>query len=279
MRTLLSCDINQPIPFFSCANADLYHGDAVEIMNTLPESSVDMIFADPPYNLSNGGTTCHAGKRVSVNKALWDVSKSIGEDFNFHMSWIHAYKRLLKPSGTIWISGTYHSIFPCGYALKIQRWHLLNDIIWFKPNASPNLSCRMFTASHETLLWAKSDKIKKHYFDYESMKNNIWDKDILKKPGKQMRSIWAIGSPSKIEKRFGKHPTQKPLALLERISIASCPQHGLVLDPFCGSGTTDIAALKHSRRFIGIDSELSYLTQLAKPRILNLKDEDGYGKE
>ncbi len=273
--------INNPEqpPLFSCPNAALYHGDAICIMDALPSASVDMIFADPPYNLSNGGTTCHAGKRVSVDKGIWDVSKGIEEDFAFHMSWIQACKRLLKPTGSIWISGTYHSIFSCGHALQIQGWHLLNDIIWFKPNAAPNLACRMFTASHETLLWAKADKNTKHYFDYKSMKNGHWDKDTLKKPGKQMRSVWAVGSPTKIEKIFGKHPTQKPLALLERIIVASCPHQGIVLDPFCGSGTTGVAALKHTRQFIGIDSELSYLNKLSKPRILNLKDGGIYGEK
>ena len=265
------------VPLFSCSKATLYHGDAISTMNALPATSVDMIFADPPYNLSNGGTTCHAGKRVSVDKGVWDTSKGVEEDFAFHMSWILACKRILKPSGSIWISGTYHSIFSCGHALQRQGWHLLNDIIWFKPNAAPNLACRMFTASHETLLWAKTEKSAKHYFDYEAMKIGPWSKDMLKNPGKQMRSVWAVSSPTKSEKCFGKHPTQKPLALLERIVIAACPPQGTVLDPFCGSGTTGIAAIKHGRQFIGIDSELSYLEELSIPRILALKDGGAHG--
>ena len=271
MQNIPSGDAQRlPTPLFLCSKATLYHGDAIDVINALPSMSVDIIFADPPYNLSNGGTTCHAGKRVLVDKGAWDRSKGIEEDFIFHMSWIKACRRILKPTGSIWISGTYHSIFSCGHALQKQGWHFLNDIIWFKPNAAPNLACRMFTASHETLIWAKTQKNAKHYFDYETMKNGPWDKDILKRPCKQMRSVWAVSSPSKAEKAFGKHPTQKPLALLERIVLATCPPQGVVLDPFCGSGTSGVAAVKHNRQFIGIDTDLGYLNELSKPRILAL---------
>jgi len=272
MRTLSGQVLSSPCedaqPYITTRHSKLYLGDAVDTLNRLPAESVDMVFADPPYNLSNGGTTCHAGKRVSVNTASWDASRGIKDDFAFHMSWIQACRRVLKPAGTIWISGTYHSIFSCGYALQVQGWHLLNDIVWFKPNAAPNLACRMFTASHETLLWAKKHKNAKHYFDYEAMKYGLWEKDMLKNPKKQMRSVWAISGPTKEEKRFGKHPTQKPLALLERIVLAACPPQGIVLDPFCGSGTTGVAASKHERQFIGIDSELGYLERISIPRIL-----------
>ncbi len=268
-----------PTPLFQTQHSRLYHGDAVTVMNALPPASVDMVFADPPYNLSNGGTTCHAGKRVSVNKAAWDASKGIEKDFAFHMTWIQACKRVLKAAGTIWISGTYHSIYSCGYALQIQKWHLLNDIVWFKPNAAPNLACRMFTASHETLLWAKKQPVAGHYFNYEAMKHGAWDKDILKNPGKQMRSVWAIGGPTKEEKRFGKHPTQKPLALLERIVLAACPPGGIVLDPFCGSGTTGVAAIKHGRQFLGIDSESDYLERLSFSRILAAENGELHGEK
>ena len=260
-------------PYIATTRFRLYLGDAVDTLNRLPAESVDMIFADPPYNLSNGGTTCHAGKRVSVNKAFWDTSRGIKGDFAFHMNWIQACRRVLKATGTIWISGTYHSIYSCGYALQLQNWHLLNDIVWFKPNAAPNLACRMFTASHETLLWAKKDKNGKHHFDYEAMKYGHWEKDLLKNPGKQMRSVWAISGPAKEEKRFGKHPTQKPEALLDRIVAAACPPDGLILDPFCGSGTTGVAALRCGHQFIGIDSESSYLKKISLPRILAAENE------
>lgn len=245
----------------------LYCGDCIEVLNELPADSVDLIFADPPYNLSNYGTTCNAGKRVSVNKGDWDISNGIEADFDFHMQWIGACKRVLKAAGTIWISGTYHSIYSCGFALQKQHWHILNDIVWFKPNAAPNLACRMFTASHETLLWARKDRAARHYFDYEAMKNSKSEEDIFKKENRQMRSVWSIATPGNKEKIFGKHPTQKPLALLERIVIAASSENATVLDPFCGSGTTGVAAIKYGRQFIGIDSNLEYLTNLAMPRL------------
>ncbi len=253
--------------YFTDKNVALYLGDAIDILNKLPKESIDLIFADPPYNLSNDGFTCHAGKRVCVNKGDWDRSKGVEEDFEFHYKWIAACKRVLKPNGTIWISGTYHSIYACGFALLKQGWHIINDICWFKPNASPNLSCRMFTASHETLLWAKKTKQAKHTFNYNLIKNGDWNNDFLKKPNKQMRSVWAISTPKNGEKKYGKHPTQKPEELLKRIILSSSNEGDIVLDPFCGSGTTGVVAIRYNRKFIGIDSEKKYLDDLAIPRI------------
>ena len=131
-------------PYFKDNGFELYLYDCRDFLNSLSENSVHMIFADPPYNLSHGGFTCHAGKMVSVNKGQWDASKGFDEDLKFHVEWINACRRVLKPNGTIWISGTYHSIYRCGYALELAGYHILNDICWFKPNASPNLSCRFF---------------------------------------------------------------------------------------------------------------------------------------
>jgi len=231
---------------------------------------MDLIFADPPYNLSNDGFTCHAGKRVSVNKGKWDKSRGIDADLEFHYSWIEACHRILKPNGTLWISGTYHSIYVCGYALQKQGWHIINDICWYKPNASPNLSCRMFTASYETLLWVKKTKKAKHTFNYEAMKFGDFPGDVIKKPEKQMRSVWAIATPKNGEKKYGKHPTQKPELLLDRIIVASSNEDDIILDPFCGSATTGVSALKHRRKFIGIDSEQEYLDSLAIPRLIDV---------
>jgi site-specific DNA-methyltransferase (adenine-specific) len=247
------------VPYFVDSNFTLYHGDCLVILSRLPDASVDMIFADPPYNLSNGGFTVQSGRRVSVNKGAWDRSGGFDADYEFHKQWIAVCKRVLKPSGTIWISGTYHSIYQCGHALQALGFHILNDIAWFKPNASPNLSCRFFTASHETLLWARRDKHAKHTFNYKLMKDGDWPEDRLKSPGTQMRSVWAIGTPRPDEKKQGKHPTQKPLTLLRRIVIASSNPGDLILDPFTGSSTTGIAAVQHERRFIGIDTEVEYL--------------------
>ncbi len=253
--------------YYSRKYVRIFNGDVVEVLNALPQECIDLIFADPPYNLSNGGFTCHAGKRVSVNKGKWDESKGIEEDFNFHYKWIEACKRVLKPNGSLWISGTYHSIYTCGYILQKQGWHFINDICWFKPNASPNLACRMFTASHETLIWVRKKKNAKHFFNYELAKSLEGKEDFLKKPNRQMRSVWAISTPKNGEKRYGKHPTQKPEALLERIVLVCSKENDLVLDPFCGSGTTGVAALKNNRKFVGIDSEKDYLDKIAIPRI------------
>ena len=246
-------------PYFAGKNLVLYNANCLKILEQLPENSVDMIFADPPYLLSNGGFTCHAGQMVSVNKGQWDVSNGLKKDFEFHLSWIEACKRVLKPGGTIWISGTYHSIYQCGFALQVAKFHILNDIAWLKPNASPNLSCRFFTASHETLIWARKDKKGKHKFNYKAMKDGNWPEDFIKKPGLQMRSVWAIYPPRNGEKKFGKHPTQKPIDLLARIVLASTDKGDLIIDPFTGSSTTGLASFLNDRKFIGIDLEKKYL--------------------
>jgi len=246
-------------PYYEKSKFKLYHADCLDILAQLPENSVDMVFADPPYLLSNGGFTVHAGRRVSVNKGEWDKSNGLKKDFEFHLRWIKAIKRVLKSNGTVWISGTYHSIYQCGFALQAAGFHILNDISWFKPNASPNLSCRYFTASHETLLWARKDKKSKHTFNYDLMKNGNWPEDRLKKPGFQMRSVWAIGTPKAVEKKFGKHPTQKPEELLKRVVLASTNKGDLILDPFAGSSTTGIAAYLLGRHFIGVDTDPKFL--------------------
>lgn len=245
-------------PYYDQDNFKLYLGNCLDILKEMPEKT-DMIFADPPYNLSNDGFTCQSGKRTSVNKGEWDVSKGIEENFNFHLRWIKACKNVLKPNGTIWISGTYHSIYACGYALQVLGYKILNDIAWFKPNASPNLSCRYFTASHETLIWAIKDPKAKHTFNYKLMKEGDWSEDSIKKPKSQMRSVWAVNTPKPEEKKYGKHPTQKPELLLKRIILASTNEDDLILDPFTGSSTTGLAAYKYKRRFIGIDNEKEYL--------------------
>lgn len=244
----------------------LYCADCLEQMQQIPENIFDMIFADPPYMLSNGGITCQSGKVVCVNKGHWDESQGFEKDFEFHKKWLSACRRVLKQNGTLWLSGTYHSIYSCGFAMQILGFHILNDICWFKPNASPNMSCRYFTASHETLIWARKNKNSRHTFNYEAMKNGDFPRDILKKENTQMRSVWAIGTPSSSEKIFGKHPTQKPVDLLERIVSSSTNPGDLILDPFMGSGTTGVAAIKLGRRFVGIDKEQQFV-DLSEKRI------------
>ena len=236
----------------------LLKGDCTEVLSLANENSVELIFADPPYFLSNDGITCHAGKMVSVNKGKWDKSKGIKENHNFNLKWLKACQRVLKPNGTIWVSGTTHIIYSIGFAMQELGFKILNDIIWYKRNAPPNLSCRYFTHSTEIVLWAAKNEKSRHYFDYQLMKNL--------NNGKQMRNVWEISAPAAVEKKFGKHPTQKPLELLRRIILAASQKDDLVLDPFCGSSTTGVAALQLNRRYVGIDLEEEYL-MVSKKRL------------
>lgn len=245
--------------YFDTDNFQLYLDDSLNLLKKFPSNKFDMIFADPPYFLSNGTFTCQNGKMVDVKKGDWDMANSFEETLKFHTKWIKECKRILKPNGTIWISGTYHSIYQCGAILQKLGYRILNDIVWYKPNASPNLSCRFFTASHETLIWARKEQKSPHTFNYDLVKNSKWDGDDLKKPYKQMRSVWQIKTTPQSEKRFGKHPTQKPKALLKRIILSSTKEGDLILDPFTGSSTTGLVAVEYGRKFIGIDKEKKYL--------------------
>jgi site-specific DNA-methyltransferase (adenine-specific) len=228
----------------------IYHGDSLELLSAFPAESVDLIFADPPYFLSNDGITCHAGRMVTVNKGEWDRSRGPDVNHEFNRAWRFLCQRVLKRNGTIWVSGTAHVIHSVGFAMQQLGTKLLNDITWVKPNPPPNLSCRYFTHATETLIWAAKGPKSKHTFHYRLMKEM--------NRGCQMKSVWEIAPPEPWEKRFGKHPTQKPLALLERILLASSNAGDLVLDPFLGSGTTAIAALRLRRRVCGIELNASF---------------------
>jgi site-specific DNA-methyltransferase (adenine-specific) len=257
----------------------LHAGDCLERLAALPGASVDLVFADPPYFLSNGGFTCHAGRRAPVGKGAWDASRGIEEDHRFTRAWIEACGRVLKPTGSLWVSGTQHVIFSAGFALQTLGWRLLNTVTWFKPNASPNLSCRYFTHSSEILVWAAPRRPGRlqHVFDYPRMKAENGGKQMrdvwaLPRPGDEeldadgQGRIWTLTSPRPDEKAHGKHPTQKPVALLRRIIEATAPAGGLVLDPFSGSGTTGVAALRLGRRFLGIEQDPNWLG-LARARL------------
>lgn len=250
----------------SKANYKLICGDSIEVMRTLKPESIDFIFADPPYKLSNDGFTVKSGRAVSVNKGDWDKSSGFEADLEFHEEWIRACKNLLTSNGSIMISGTYHSIYKCGFLLQKLGFRIINDIAWFKPNGAPALAGRNFTASHETVIWASKSENSKHTFNYKLSKNWESDSDSIKRPDKQMRSVWMIPSTPKREKGFGPHPTQKPLELLNRAILLCTNPNDLVLDPFCGSGTTGVAAITHHRRFIGIDLDSKYIA-LSKARI------------
>ncbi|PTL78751.1 site-specific DNA-methyltransferase [Vitiosangium sp. GDMCC 1.1324] len=257
----------------------LYQGDSLALLEQFEPGTFDMVFADPPYFLSNGGFTCKNGKRAAVNKGGWDVSRGVEEDHAFTTAWLKACQRVLKPTGTIWVSGTQHVIFSVGFAMQKLGYKLLNTVTWYKPNASPNLACRYFTHSSELLIWASPKPASKlqHTFNYAKMK--------AENGGKQMRDVWALPrtgdeelaadesgrvwtmtAPRREEKAHGSHPTQKPVSLLERVIEASTPEDALVLDPFNGSGTTGVAAMKLGRRYVGIDMDEQYL-KLSQKRL------------
>ena len=247
--------------FYEEENEMLILGDTFSVLEKIKPESMDMIFADPPYFLSNDGITCQAGKMVSVNKGNWDKITSIEEKHEFNRKWIQLCKRALTINGTIWISGTLHNIYSIGMALEQEGFKILNNITWQKTNPPPNLACRCFTHSTETILWARKDEKKaKHYFNYELMKELNGNK--------QMKDVWTGSLTSKSEKVEGKHPTQKPLYLLERIILASTKKGDLILDPFCGSSTTGVAAKRLGRKYIGIDNVQEYL-KLSMKRIDN----------
>lgn len=238
--------------YYKDKDFELLHGDALLLLKKIKPQSVDMIFADPPYFLSGDGITCSAGKMVSVKKGKWDEKIGIKEKHNFNKKWIRACKQVLKDDGTIWISGTMHNIYSIGMALEEEEFKIINNITWKKLNPPPNISCRAFVHSTETILWAKKDiKKAKHKFNYSLMKKL--------NDGKQMKDVWETTLTKPSEKKCGKHPTQKPIAILEKIILASTDEGDLILDPFNGSGTTGIVASKLKRKYIGIDKEKEYL--------------------
>lgn len=241
-----------PTTYYKSVNNDftLLEGDCVSTLNSF-DFKFDMIFADPPYHLSNGGFSIQSGKIVSVNKGDWDKSNGYEEDYMFDLSWISACRNKLKSNGTIWISGTFHNIFSVCRCLNELGFKILNCITWEKTNPPPNLSCKYFTHSTEYIIWARKEQKVSHYFNYKLMKEI--------NGGTQMRDVWRLPAVASWEKSCGKHPTQKPLSLLSRIIQASTIPFSWILDPFTGSSTTGIAANLLGRNFLGIDKNKEFL--------------------
>lgn len=240
----------------------LLKGNCTELLSQF-DFKFNMIFADPPYFLSNDGISVQSGKMVSVNKGEWDRSKGFEKDNEFNLKWLKACKEHLTDNGTIWISGTFHNIFSVAQMLTELEYKILNCITWAKTNPPPNLSCRYFTHSTEFIIWARKSKKSKHYYNYELMKNI--------NGGKQMKDVWHLPAIAPWEKSCGKHPTQKPLALLTRIILASTRKNDWILDPFTGSSTTGVAANLLNRRFLGIDSQDEFL-HISKNRKHEIED-------
>jgi len=242
-------------------------GDCIEIMRSLPEGSIDCVFADPPYNLQLGGElTRPNNSRVDGVVEAWDRFESLGAYDRFTRDWLEAARRALKPDGTLWVIGSYHNIFRVGSILQDLGFWILNDVIWIKTNPMPNFRGTRFTNAHETMIWAARSPDAKYTFNYEAMKNL--------NEGLQMRSDWLIpvcGGPERLKDKNGRkaHPTQKPEALLYRVLLASTRPGDIVLDPFFGTGTTGAVAKKLGRHFIGLEREETYAA-FARERIAGI---------
>lgn len=248
--------------YFETDDFKLIYADVFKSIKKINDKSIDMIFADPPYFLSNNGITCSGGKMVNVNKGEWDKTLSVKRKHKFNREWIKECYRVLKDNGSIWISGTLHNIYSIGMALEENEFKIINNITWQKSNPPPNLACKTFTHSTETIIWARKDLKKvKYTFNYHVMKelNN----------NKQMKDVWTTSLTRPSEKKCGKHPTQKPLEILDRIILASTKEDDLILDPFCGSSTTGISAVRLKRKYIGIDNEKEYM-EISKKRYKQL---------
>ncbi len=246
----------------------LLQGDCFKLLREF-DFKFSCIFADPPYFLSNGGISVQSGKIVSVNKGEWDKGKSQQEMMEFNMEWLGLCRDKLRDNGTIWISGTYHNIFSVANCLTELGYKILNVVTWAKTNPPPNISCRYFTYSTEFIIWARKSEKKPHYFNYDLMKQINGDK--------QMTDVWHLPAIARWEKSCGKHPTQKPLALLARIIMASTQPGEWVLDPFCGSSTTGIAANLLDRRYLGIEQYEKYI-EISKNRREELDNIQTYHK-
>lgn len=251
-------------PYFKSKDEKFYllKGDTMKLLNEF-DHKFDMVFADPPYFLSNNGLSIQNGQIVSVNKGKWD--KSQGYDFinNFNRQWLSLVRNKMKDDATIWISGTMHNIFSVGQILTELDFKILNVITWEKTNPPPNFSCRYFTHSTEHIIWARKKEKVPHYYNYDLMKQLNGNK--------QMKDVWKLPAIAKWEKSCGKHPTQKPLSVLTRLILASTKQNAWVLDPFAGSSTTGVAANLANRRYLGMDQEKEFL-EISKNRKIEIEN-------
>lgn len=256
--------------------------DCIEGMKNLPDNSFDIAIVDPPYNLSSGGSwkwnnsEKNLGFGGAWSKVMenWD-NMPLMEYFNFCAAWLSQIKRVVKPTGSFWIHGTYHNIGIINFLMQLESLEIINEVIWYKRNSFPNLSGRRLTASHETILWGHTGTSKKreYNFNYEKSKAYFSPEDKLKEAGKQMRTVWDIpNNKAKEELAYGKHPTQKPLRLAKRMLEISAPENAKVLVPFAGSGTECVAAKEMGFDFLGFETDAEYIS-LARTRLEHCKKE------
>lgn len=259
----------------------IINSDCIAGMRTFPDDSVDLIIADPPYNLSKGGdwkwdnSVSLSGMGGNWNKVMQDWDNFTFESYiSFTQAWLTEAKRILKPTGSMWIFGTYHNIGIINVVCQQVGVEIINEVIWYKRNAFPNLSGRRLTASHETILWChKGGKKREYYFDYDYSKNGDFDGDGLKTPEKQMRTVWDVpNNKGRSELQFGKHPTQKPLKILKRMIRLSSKAGDTVLTPFAGAGSECVAAKMTGRNYIGFEVDGSYCS-IAEERLLHSEEE------
>lgn len=267
--TLDSKHIDPGASTYGFAPGAIYLADCVTAMRRLPSESIDVAIADPPYNVSKGGEWSWNnsvnlpgfGGKWSKVMAEWD-DMPLGDYFAFTLGWLSELKRVVKPTGSLWIHGTYHNIGIVNCALQALSVEIINEVIWYKRNSFPNLSGRRLTASHESILWAHTggEKKRRYYFAYDASKAMSSPEDMMKEAGKQMRTVWDIPNNKKREElAFGKHPTQKPVRLIKRMLTISARTNDLVLVPFAGSGTECVAAKELGMRFIGFDTDPAFV--------------------
>ena len=257
-------------------------GNCIDVMKGLPDNAFDLAIADPPYNVSKGrrwnwnSSNKLPGFGGNWTKAMeeWD-NMPLAHYLDFSLEWLSELKRLVKPTGSIWVHGTYHNIGIVNFVMQLLKIEIINEVIWYKRNSFPNLSNRRLTASHETILWAHTGNTKqrKYFFNYEKSKELGFEGDSLKKPGKQMRTVWDVPNNKKHKEIFfGKHPMQKPISIVNRILTVSSQPGDSILVPFSGSGTECVAAKAFGLNYIGIDNDKSYV-ELALKRLAATKTE------
>ena len=244
----------------------IYHGNFLDLVPQLPDQSVDLIIADPPYNASKGNALSMQSRALPGSGGAWNKIAEVWDEMtlqdylNFTLSWLSEARRVLKPTGSMWVHGTYHSTGITNVTMQMLDIEIINEIVWYKRNSFPNLACRRLTASHETILWAHRGGKRAYRFNYEHSKSGNFSYDALKAPGKQMRTVWDLpNNKPRNELAHGRHPAQKPVRLARRFIQLSADPGNVCVVPFAGSGSECVAAKEEGLHFIGFETDASYV--------------------